>query len=64
MSNEREALAADLHAHLQVVDQRGETKSCSCGVLFGVQHLENGSYGSHRLDALLAAGWTKAPTDD
>lgn len=49
-----EALAAVLNQHSPETDSRGEIKRCSCGLLFGIQHQQNGSYEGHRLDLLAA----------
>ncbi len=48
----REALATAMAWHRPIADGRGEVRSCSCGVQFGVQHQQNGTHESHQLDVL------------
>lgn len=56
---------ADMKAqHRAVTDSRGEVKSCTCRMQFGVQHPENEGYESHLLDMLTAAVCRLVPEDD
>jgi hypothetical protein len=58
MSDREERLTALLGRHRPIEDSRGDVKSCACGVLFGVQHQENGSHPSHQ--AAVLSDWLAA----